>query len=318
MMRPRARGWLSVLRHRDRASRVRIRRNLRRSSLIYGRIRGLAQTGGHSRSPACPLVAAAAPTIARTRKRFARPHRATSSPRVRVVRHRKVVRFRPASDTTDLDAKTHATISCRVSRVRVKTDEELLKAWRAGDSAAGATLFERHYATVYRFFCNKVPEPRDFIQLTFVGCLESVGGFRQDAAFRTFLVGIAINVLRNHYRQQGRGARGMDVLERSFTSDLGHSPSAVIEARDQDRLLLAGLRRLPVESQVLVELRFWEGLKVTELAELLDRPLGTIKTRIRRAMELLRQHITELATSPQGLSSTLTTLDQWAEQVRSA
>jgi RNA polymerase sigma factor (sigma-70 family) len=197
----------------------------------------------------------------------------------------------------------------------VMEDRELLQAWREGNRAAGEELFERHYATVERFFRNKVSEPDELIQQTFVTCVEVASRFRGDSKFRTFLLGIAINVLRAHYRQIQQ-QRNLPITHDSAVADLGQTPSRILAHRDEERLLLAALRRLPLDLQLVLELRYWDDLKHEELAELLDLPRSTINTRLRRARELLEQHLGELTASPQLLHSTLTRIDDWVEAQR--
>lgn len=194
-------------------------------------------------------------------------------------------------------------------------DAELLQAWSHGDRAAGEELFERHYPTVERFFRNKVAEPDDLIQRTFLACMEAATRFRGDSKFRTFLLGIAINVLRTHYRRCQQ-QRGLGSLDTSSMADLGPSPSRILAGHEEERLLLAALRRLPVELQLVLELRYWDDLKHEELAQLLELPRSTVNTRLRRARELLEHHLSELAESPQRLHSTVTRLSDWVEQQR--
>lgn len=194
-------------------------------------------------------------------------------------------------------------------------DVELLRAWRDGDRAAGEELFERHYPTVERFFRNKVSEPDELIQRTFVACVEATPRFRGDSKFRTFLLGIAINVLRSYYRQLQQ-QRGLLSLHSSSVADLGQTPSRIIAQHQEERLLLEALRRLPVDLQLVLELRYWDGLKHEELAELLEIPRSTVNTRLRRGRQLLEQHLRELADSPQMLHSTITRLEDWVEEQR--
>ncbi|MCA9706131.1 MAG: sigma-70 family RNA polymerase sigma factor [Myxococcales bacterium] len=189
-------------------------------------------------------------------------------------------------------------------------DAELLRAWQRGNRAAGEELFERYYPMVERFFRNKATEPEEFIQRTFLACIEAANRFRGESTFRTFLLGIATNVLRNHYRRLLR-KKGIETLDAASMTDLGQTPSRIIADKDQERLLLEGLRRLPVELQLVLELRYWEELKHEELAQILDLPRSTVNTRLRRARELLEQHVSELAESPEMLRSTVTRLDDW-------
>ncbi|MBX7081960.1 MAG: sigma-70 family RNA polymerase sigma factor [Nannocystaceae bacterium] len=194
-------------------------------------------------------------------------------------------------------------------------DAALLRAWAAGDRASGRTLFERYYEPVSRFFRNKAAEPGELVQRTFLACLEAADRFA-GANFRNFLFGIAINVLRKHYRDVG-GRRWVDA-EQSSVEAMGLSPSEAIAGREEQRLLLAALRRLPHELQLLLELHYWEQMKVADLAALLEQPEGTIKSKMRKGRMLLEQHLGELASSPAALASTRDGLDRWAAELRAA
>lgn len=176
-------------------------------------------------------------------------------------------------------------------------------------------LFDRHYDAVARFFRNKVVEPDDLVQRTFAICVETSHRFREGSTFRTYLLGIANNVLFKHYRAQA-GPRGHASLEEMSVEAMGQTPSELLAGRDEERLLLAALRRLPLNLQVTLELRYWEDLKQREIADVLGVPEGTVKTRIRRGKLLLEQALTELAASAERLRSTVTRLDEWAEQLR--
>lgn len=195
------------------------------------------------------------------------------------------------------------------------SDAELLRAWHAGDKNSGEMLFEKHYEGVSRFFRNKVPEPSDLVQRTFLACLENIERFRGDASFRTFLFAIATNVLRKHYRANA-GPRGKVDLGIVSVEDLEPSPSRIVASTAEKRLLLLALRRLSVNDQILLELHYWELLKVDELAQVLETPPGTIKTRMRAARKRLKELIGQLAASPGLIESTVTNLDEWADQLR--
>lgn len=200
-------------------------------------------------------------------------------------------------------------------KLGVVSDAELLQAWHAGDRGAGELLFEQHYQSVSRFFRNKVSEPADLVQRTFLACLENIERFRGDASFRTFLFAIATNVLRKHYRAHA-GPRGKVELGTVSVEDLEPSPSRIVADTNERRLLLSALRRLSMDDQILLELHYWEQLKITELAEILDTPAGTIKTRMRAARKRLKEHIATLAASPGLVHSTVTRLDEWAAALR--
>lgn len=197
------------------------------------------------------------------------------------------------------------------------SDHDLLAAWRAGDRGAGGALFERHFAGVFRFFRNKVDqEVEDLVQRTFIACVEGRDRFREEATFRTFLFAIARNVLREHIRGRQRlRSREID-FEVDSVVDLGATPSTLLAARAEEKLLLHGLRALPLASQEVLELFYWERLTGAELGEVLGVPEDTARTRLRRARLQLEAAITRLETSQTQLESTLSGLERWAAGLR--
>ncbi len=196
------------------------------------------------------------------------------------------------------------------------SDSDLIRAWRAGDGRAGSQLFERHFDSVRRFFRNKVDQGvEDLVQKTFVACLESRDRFREEASFRTYLFAIAHNLLREHFRRQRRTTEELD-LERLSILDLGASPSSVLAARAEEKLLLHGLRQLPIASQVILELYYWEQMTGAELGLFLGVPEDTARSRLRRAKTQLEAVLKRLATNPLELESTIAGLDRWAASLR--
>ncbi|HEY0482356.1 MAG TPA: RNA polymerase sigma factor [Kofleriaceae bacterium] len=192
--------------------------------------------------------------------------------------------------------------------------------WRQGDAVAGEVLFDRHYDTVRRFFRNKVPAAvtRDLVQETFLACVEAAERFRHRSTFRTYLLGIAHHVMIDHLRATPRRAgRELDVGE-VILGDLGPIGEDVIAAKRERRLLLRALRDLRFPLQVVLELRYWESMSDPEIAEVLEEPLGTVKTRLRAGRLALEARIAELSGSPEELRSTLDSLQRWASRVRTA
>lgn len=196
------------------------------------------------------------------------------------------------------------------------SDHELLAAWRAGDRQAGGQLLNRHFSTLRCFFKNKVGDDyEELVQHTLTGCVEGQGRYRGEGNFRSYLLGIACNVLRDHLRQRYRD--GQVDFASSSVIDLGQpGPSTVTDSRREQLILLQALRRLPLDDQIALELQYWEQLSSSQIAEILGAPAATVRTRIRRARQQLRGHIDELARTPQELSSTVDGLDRWARSVR--
>lgn len=201
-------------------------------------------------------------------------------------------------------------------------DRELLAAWRGGDNNAGASLFERHYESIARFFRNKVngPAQDDLVQQTFLTCAEKADKFRGASSFRTFLFGIAHNVLREYLRKLERKRKREADKEIDFdvlsVTALGQSPVSVIFEKQEQRLLLEGLRLISIKYQVALELFYWEHLTANQIAEITGAPLGTVKTRLRDGKASLAKKLAEIAASEAVLQSTMDNLEGWVERMR--
>ncbi|MFT3764447.1 MAG: sigma-70 family RNA polymerase sigma factor [Minicystis sp.] len=199
----------------------------------------------------------------------------------------------------------------------MKDDRALFEAWCDGDRAAGSELFDRHYEPLARFFHNKVDEASsaDLVQRTFLACTEGRERFRREAGFRTYLFGIAHNLLRKHY-QRRRADPGAIDFDEACVSDLAPSVSTLVRGKEEQRLLLAALRGIPIDCQEVLELHYWEQMGTSEIGEIVGVPEGTVKSRLQRGRRLLESKIRALASSGDLLQSTLDNLDRWAADLR--
>jgi RNA polymerase sigma factor (sigma-70 family) len=208
-----------------------------------------------------------------------------------------------------------------VASAAVSADEvddfALLEAWRGGDRSAGDALFGRHFTSIYRFFRNKVDDAlaEDLTQATFLGCTDGRDRFANAASFRTYLFSIARNRLYMHFRKKGRSEVIFDDQSVSI-ADLGASPRTLAAARQEQRLLLEALRRIPIDFQITIELYYWEGLSTAELAAVLEIPEGTVRSRLTRAREHLARQIESLAASTVQYETTMNDFEHWARSLR--
>ena len=166
----------------------------------------------------------------------------------------------------------------------------------AGDRDAFDALVRRHQARTYNFVRAMVrdeAEAEDLTQDVFVRVWKSIGRFRGDSAFSTWLFRIAVNVARTHLARRARW--------RPFSRPASdEAPGAPAEAEDPpspERLEDDVVRRdaidralatLSPDLREAVTLRDVEGLEYREIARALDIPLGTVESRIFRARQRLR------------------------------
>lgn len=193
-------------------------------------------------------------------------------------------------------------------------DLALLDRWCAGDRQSGNALFKRHFDSVYSFFEHKVGEDVDeLVQNTFLACSRSRDAFRRQCTFRTYLFAIARHQLYAHLRRHHGRA-----LDGGVTSlaDLSHTTPGTQIARGQDhQRLLAALRGLPLDTQLLLELHYWEDMDSNALAEVFDVANTTARTRLFRARTALRERLEKTADEPVSVSQSIEDLDAWARAI---
>lgn len=195
-------------------------------------------------------------------------------------------------------------------------DALLLGKWRDGDKQAGARLFTRHGDAVLRFFRNKVPfqEVEELGQETFLRLVKAREQITDGRLIRAYVLGIARRVLLEHLRKLPLDGE-LDPAMHDIAA-LVPGASTIIARCQEQELVVNALRRLPVEQQVLLELYYWEKLKGPELARVMDINASTLRSRIQKAREALRDAIAKFAANPDLIDSTLAGLDDWAEQIR--
>jgi RNA polymerase sigma factor (sigma-70 family) len=203
--------------------------------------------------------------------------------------------------------------------VDVESDAELLRRWAESDRVAGNALFQRYYGAMYRFFVNKVrdaPTVEDLVQETFTRLIQVASRYASRSTVRTFVFGVARMVLLEHYRERGHGHVSDDVIGMTSVVDLGAGPSSVAAAREELRILLDALRRIAFEKQVILELYYFEDLSGPELADFMGVSESTARSRIRMAMEGLRDTIVRNTAGSPSMHSLLTSIEGWVHDLQ--
>ncbi len=194
-------------------------------------------------------------------------------------------------------------------------DFELLARWRAGDRDAGSVLLERHFRSVYLFFSNKIAaSPDDLIQDTFRACVEGRDRIREATSFRAYLLATARYQLYMYFRRH-RPTVPLDP-DRDTVEQLLLSPSRMVVRKRQHRVLLAALRSVPLEQQILLELFYWEDLTAADIATVIDVPVGTAKSRLKAARAALASRFARLAEGYDFHSTTQDDLERWVRSIR--
>jgi RNA polymerase sigma-70 factor (ECF subfamily) len=177
-------------------------------------------------------------------------------------------------------------------------DEDLVAAFQSGDIAAFDELVQRWdrriHGVVYRLIGNH-DEARDLSQEAFLKAYRALGSFKKESRFSSWLYQIAINATRDRLRRRRRRTDlSLDDLEDKAEPALRDvRPSALdrIESDDLSRVIAAAMAGLPEEQREVVILKEYEGLTFPEIAQTLDLPLSTVKTRLYRGLAQLRTRL---------------------------
>jgi RNA polymerase sigma-70 factor, ECF subfamily len=178
------------------------------------------------------------------------------------------------------------------------SDEELVEAFQRGDSSAFDQLVSRWerkiQGAIYRIV-GSGEDARDLCQEAFLKAYRGLGSFKREARFSSWLYQIAVNSCRDRMRRQ-RGKITVSLDEMSETGELpfrGAGPSALelMEAGDLSKTVAAAVRSLPEEQREVIVLKEYQDLTFLEIAEALDIPVSTVKTRLYRGLTQLKQRL---------------------------
>lgn len=173
----------------------------------------------------------------------------------------------------------------------MQTDEQLARQMQQGDANALAQLVERHHSPLLGFLYRLTGGDRalaeDLTQDTFLRVLRTIRQYRASRPFKPWLYAIALNVARDHFKRAD--TRHTD----SATDDVLDDIAAPREDElDFDaRQVVAAITALPEHQRVAILLRYYQDLSLAEIAEALNIPIGTVKSRLSLGLQRLRSRL---------------------------
>ena len=173
-------------------------------------------------------------------------------------------------------------------------DANLVARALAGDKSAYGVLIDRHRADAVAFARRLVSraDAEDVVQDALISAFLAMGSLRAPERFKSWLLGIVINLCRTRLRLRREGyfddRYGGRAIDGFRLENAAPSAELIQETRELHRMITDAVGTLPSEMQEMVRLHYVEGLKLGEIAVLLEVPLGTVKARIHRARERLR------------------------------
>ena len=184
------------------------------------------------------------------------------------------------------------------------SDRELVARVQRGERKGFDLLMLKYQHRIAKLIARYVHDPADVLdvaQEAFMKAYRAIPGFRGDSAFYTWLYRIAINSAKNHLATAARRPResGIDVTDAEQldgVTDLKETvtPEGLALTEEIQRTVIAAIEDLPEDLKVAISLRELEGLSYEEIAQAMDCPIGTVRSRIFRAREAINARLEPL------------------------
>ncbi len=177
------------------------------------------------------------------------------------------------------------------------SDQELMLAVRAGDRTAFEALYRRYRERLYAFLVRHTGDPttaQDLFQETFLRVFRDRNRYQPLTAFTTWLFTIARNLFLDSLKRGGPApvSAESEAGTRPLT-DPAPDPLNCLEMRETEAALRQALRSLPEQDRAILLLSRFGGLRYRQIAEILGISEGAVKVRAHRALQALRQALTE-------------------------
>ena len=179
-------------------------------------------------------------------------------------------------------------------------DDKLVKRAKKGDSRAFDLLVLKYQGRVAQLvsrYVSNAAEVEDVTQEAFIKAYRALPKFRGDSAFYTWLYRIAANAAKNHLVALSRRPTTDLALDDSESYEVpgrlkdNESPDEVIMGQQLEAVISQAIDVLPLALKAALTLRVFEGLSYDEIAEVLECPIGTVRSRIFRAREAIDQKV---------------------------
>jgi len=182
-----------------------------------------------------------------------------------------------------------------------ESDGELVARCKNGDMSAFDLIVRKHKVPLINFayrFIGDRDTAEDLVQETFVRVYKNIKRYRKDtASFRTWMYRIAANLCKNELRNRSTrskilvnsaiGAQSSgNLMEEALDDSMG--PDLQLEEKELQRVLAQAISRLPEKLRISIILRDIEGMTYEEISRIINRPVGTVKSRLNRARLMLK------------------------------
>jgi RNA polymerase sigma-70 factor (ECF subfamily) len=181
------------------------------------------------------------------------------------------------------------------------TDQQLVAKVQKGDSRAFDQLVLKYQHRIFGLisrYVHDADEVQDVAQEAFIKAYRALPKFRGDSAFYTWLYRIAINTAKNYLVSRSRRPPGsdVDVEDAEYYASGGalheiETPENALLGAELKSVVERAIRELPEDLRTAVTLREFEGLSYEDIADIMDCPIGTVRSRIFRAREAIDSQV---------------------------
>ncbi|MEJ6951112.1 RNA polymerase sigma factor [Natronospora cellulosivora (SeqCode)] len=177
------------------------------------------------------------------------------------------------------------------------SDIELVKKFKQGDDHAFEILVEKYqhkvYNTTFRILGNH-QDALDIAQESFIRVYKNLNKFKGNSSFSTWLFRISTNLCRDELRKRQRGFTECDIEENDYEIKEKNNPENISLKKEFNDELQEQISTLPLEQKTVLVLREFQGLSYKEIANILNISMGTVKSRLSRARQTLRDSLNDI------------------------
>ncbi|MBQ9220197.1 MAG: RNA polymerase sigma factor RpoE [Succinivibrio sp.] len=188
---------------------------------------------------------------------------------------------------------------------KASSDEAIVKRVQQGDVSAYNILvikYQHKVAQIISKFVGNSADVNDVAQEAFIKAYKAINNFRGESSFYTWLYRIVVNAAKTYLESNSKRKNHIDVDSEEFQSidsqgvlTSRESPDKIIESQELQQVILSAMNELPEELRQAIMLREVEGMSYEDMADLLQIPIGTVRSRIFRARQFIEEKMSKFA-----------------------
>jgi RNA polymerase sigma factor (sigma-70 family) len=173
------------------------------------------------------------------------------------------------------------------------TDYELISEIKKGSTASQEVLVRRHYKLVYSFIYRMTGDKElamDLTQETFIKLLKNIGKYQPSAEFKSWLLTVASNHTKDYLKSKAFNEKKNTYELTDQDSRTDRSISSILERNEKRKEIKQALDSLPSYQRETILLKYFNDMKISEIAAVTNTSVPTVKSRLKQGLEKLKSH----------------------------